>query len=33
VASKDLPIPTGTLQDVVYPSAADVEQAVREVTA
>jgi pyruvate/2-oxoglutarate/acetoin dehydrogenase E1 component len=33
VASKDLPIPTGTLQDVVYPSAADVERAVREVMA
>jgi pyruvate/2-oxoglutarate/acetoin dehydrogenase E1 component len=31
VASKDLPIPTGTLQDSVYPHAADVEQAVRQV--
>ena len=31
VASKDLPIPTGTLQDAVYPHAADVEQAVRQV--
>jgi len=31
VAAKDLPIPTGTLQDSVYPHAADVEQAVREV--
>jgi pyruvate dehydrogenase E1 component beta subunit len=31
VASKDLPIPTGTLQDAVYPQASDVEQAVREV--
>jgi pyruvate/2-oxoglutarate/acetoin dehydrogenase E1 component len=31
VASKDLPIPTGTLQDAVYPSAADVEKAVKEV--
>ena len=31
VTSKDLPIPTGTLQDAVYPHAADVEQAAREV--
>jgi pyruvate/2-oxoglutarate/acetoin dehydrogenase E1 component len=31
VASKDLPIPTGTLQDVVFPSAADVEAAARQV--
>jgi pyruvate/2-oxoglutarate/acetoin dehydrogenase E1 component len=31
VASKDLPIPTGTLQDLVFPHAADVENAVRQV--
>ena len=31
VASRDLPIPTGALQDVVYPHAADVEAAVRKV--
>ena len=31
VASEDLPIPTGTLQDAVYPHSADVEQAVRKV--
>ncbi len=31
VASKDLPIPTGTLQDLVFPSAADVGAAVRQV--
>ncbi len=31
VASKDLPIPTGTLQDAVYPHVDDVEDAVREV--
>jgi pyruvate dehydrogenase E1 component beta subunit len=31
VASKDLPIPTGTLQDAVYPHASDVERAVRQV--
>lgn len=31
VTSKDLPIPTGTLQDAVYPHSSDVEQAVREV--
>ncbi len=31
VASLDLPIPTGALQDVVYPHAADVVQAVRQV--
>jgi len=31
VASKDLPIPTGALEDSVFPSAADVEQAVRTV--
>jgi pyruvate dehydrogenase E1 component beta subunit len=31
VASRDLPIPTGTLQDTVYPSAADVEAAIRQV--
>lgn len=31
VASKDLPIPTGKLQDVVFPGSADVEAAVREV--
>jgi pyruvate/2-oxoglutarate/acetoin dehydrogenase E1 component len=31
VASKDLPIPTGKLQDVVFPSSADVEEAVRKV--
>jgi pyruvate dehydrogenase E1 component beta subunit len=31
VASKDLPIPTGTLQDTVYPNAADVEAAIRQV--
>lgn len=31
VTSKDLPIPTGALQDSVYPSASDVEQAVKEV--
>jgi acetoin:2,6-dichlorophenolindophenol oxidoreductase subunit beta len=31
VASKDLPIPTGTLQDAVYPHVADVEQAVKQV--
>jgi pyruvate dehydrogenase E1 component beta subunit len=31
VASKDLPIPTGTLQDAVFPHATDVEDAVRKV--
>ena len=31
VASKDLPIPTGKLQDVVFPTAIDVENAVRSV--
>jgi pyruvate/2-oxoglutarate/acetoin dehydrogenase E1 component len=31
VAAKDLPIPTGTLQDLVFPNAADVEIAVRQV--
>ena len=31
VASKDLPIPTGTLQDIVFPNANDVEAAVRKV--
>lgn len=31
VAAKDLPIPTGPLQDAVYPHAADVEQAIRQV--
>jgi pyruvate/2-oxoglutarate/acetoin dehydrogenase E1 component len=31
VASRDLPIPTGALQDVVFPNAADVESAVRQV--
>lgn len=31
VASKDLPIPTGKLQDVVFPNAAEVENAVRTV--
>ena len=31
VASKDLPIPAGKLQDSVFPSAADVEDAVRSV--
>jgi pyruvate/2-oxoglutarate/acetoin dehydrogenase E1 component len=31
VAAKDLPIPTGTLQDAVFPHASDVEQAVRQV--
>ncbi len=31
VASKDLPIPTGKLQDVVFPNAQDVETAVRKV--
>ena len=31
VASKDLPIPTGVLQDIVFPNSADVEAAVREV--
>ncbi len=31
VASKDLPIPTGKLQDLVYPNSADVETAVRKV--
>jgi pyruvate/2-oxoglutarate/acetoin dehydrogenase E1 component len=31
VASKDLPIPTGKLQDIVYPNTGDVERAVREV--
>src|SRR5688572_13389597 len=31
VAAKDLPIPTGALQDVVFPNAADVEAAVRQV--
>ena len=31
VAAKDLPIPTGKLQDVVFPGSADVEDAVRKV--
>lgn len=31
VASKDLPIPTGKLQDVVYPNVSDVEAAIRKV--
>jgi pyruvate dehydrogenase E1 component beta subunit len=31
VAAKDLPIPTGKLQDVVFPGSADVEAAVRKV--
>ena len=31
VAARDLPIPTGALQDAVFPSSADVEAAVREV--
>ena len=31
-ASKDLPIPVGVLQDEVYPSAEDVERAIRKVT-
>jgi pyruvate dehydrogenase E1 component beta subunit len=31
VASKDLPIPTGKLQDVVFPGAQDVEATVRKV--
>jgi pyruvate dehydrogenase E1 component beta subunit len=31
VAARDLPIPTGTLQDAVFPTSADVESAVREV--
>lgn len=31
VASRDLPIPTGKLQDVVFPNATDVENAVRSV--
>jgi len=29
VAGKDLPIPTGKLQDAVFPNSADVENAVR----
>ena len=33
VASKDLPIPTGKLQDIVFPNVDDVEHAVREVMA
>jgi pyruvate dehydrogenase E1 component beta subunit len=33
VASKDLPIPTGKLQDVVFPNASDVEAAARQVMA
>ncbi len=31
VTSQDLPIPTGKLQDVVYPNVSDIEQAVRKV--
>ncbi|HVF09871.1 MAG TPA: alpha-ketoacid dehydrogenase subunit beta [Abditibacteriaceae bacterium] len=31
VAARDLPIPTGKLQDVVFPGSADVEDAVRKV--
>lgn len=31
VAAMDLPIPTGTLQDIVFPNAADVEAAIRKV--
>jgi pyruvate/2-oxoglutarate/acetoin dehydrogenase E1 component len=31
VAARDLPIPTGTLQDAVFPTSADVDSAVREV--
>ena len=31
VAAKDLPIPTGTLQDIVFPNSGDVEKAVRTV--
>ena len=31
VASKDLPIPTGKLQEVVFPNAVDVENAARVV--
>ena len=31
VTSQDLPIPTGKLQDIVYPGTADVEKAVRQV--
>jgi pyruvate/2-oxoglutarate/acetoin dehydrogenase E1 component len=31
VASKDLPIPTGSLQDLVYPNSRDVEEAVRTI--
>jgi len=31
VASRDLPIPTGTLQNLVFPDTADVVQAVKEV--
>jgi pyruvate dehydrogenase E1 component beta subunit len=33
VAGQDLPIPPGTLQDLVFPHAADVEAAVRKVMA
>ncbi len=32
VTSKDLPIPVGVLQDEVFPSAEDVEQAIRKVS-